>query len=170
MNDGAWDTLRRTNDFSNPAAVEAAQAFLDVYSRIQRLSSAIGPGEWRVTDFVPFLGEMKDLLAAMIEKRRELQCVVSEETYERIFSETYEADLKNLIDLVEAGRFCATCGTRDGTLFRCSSCKTIRYCSKACQTAGWKRHKVACRASGAGLGAGPTPKALATPKAPVGST
>jgi hypothetical protein len=29
-------------------------------------------------------------------------------------------------------------------LFRCSRCKFVRYCSKECQTADWKKHKHAC--------------------------
>ena len=39
---------------------------------------------------------------------------------------------------------CITCGTTAG--FRCSACKTARYCSDTCQLADWKMHKLACYA------------------------
>ncbi|KAJ7512401.1 hypothetical protein B0H11DRAFT_2182743 [Mycena galericulata] len=42
---------------------------------------------------------------------------------------------------------CRTCGAREPliTLSRCNNCKYIYYCSKDCQRAHWKYHKVECR-------------------------
>lgn len=41
---------------------------------------------------------------------------------------------------------CRTCGATDvqKTLFRCSRCQHIFYCSKECQKANWKAHKEQC--------------------------
>jgi hypothetical protein len=41
---------------------------------------------------------------------------------------------------------CAKCG-KACTEF-CASCKLVRYCSKACQTADWKAHKKQCKSQG----------------------
>ena len=45
---------------------------------------------------------------------------------------------------------CATCQAYEGLTekFRlCQGCFMVRYCSKDCQKADWKRHKIECRAS-----------------------
>ncbi|KAI0069697.1 hypothetical protein K474DRAFT_1670734 [Panus rudis PR-1116 ss-1] len=44
---------------------------------------------------------------------------------------------------------CRNCGMREPqvTLFRCSGCQHIYYCSKECQKANWKVHKQACKES-----------------------
>ncbi|KAJ6572130.1 hypothetical protein B0H19DRAFT_1256040 [Mycena capillaripes] len=42
---------------------------------------------------------------------------------------------------------CRTCGAREPlvTLLKCNNCKYIYYCSRECQRAHWKHHKVECR-------------------------
>ncbi|KAF1953232.1 hypothetical protein CC80DRAFT_494852 [Byssothecium circinans] len=53
---------------------------------------------------------------------------------------------------------CSTCGqlpASGSSLQRCSRCKSAYYCSKACQKAAWKLHKLDCR--------GGSSSALATP-------
>ena len=40
---------------------------------------------------------------------------------------------------------CANCGAT-GTTFSCARCKEEQYCSRACQKASWKQHKLACTA------------------------
>jgi len=42
---------------------------------------------------------------------------------------------------------CAKCGKQDPTqkLLVCGNCKFFRYCSRECQVADWKDHKVRCR-------------------------
>ncbi|GFH53175.1 hypothetical protein CTEN210_09651 [Chaetoceros tenuissimus] len=42
---------------------------------------------------------------------------------------------------------CAKCGKQDflQKLLVCGSCKYVRYCSRECQAADWKRHKHACK-------------------------
>ncbi|KAH7907077.1 hypothetical protein BJ138DRAFT_1104616 [Hygrophoropsis aurantiaca] len=49
-----------------------------------------------------------------------------------------------------ADKMCLACGGCEPqkTLFRCSGCQHNWYCSKACQTAGWKTHKIPCREIG----------------------
>ncbi|KAF8992051.1 hypothetical protein BDQ17DRAFT_1413515 [Cyathus striatus] len=43
---------------------------------------------------------------------------------------------------------CAHCTNRGNpTLKNCSGCRQIKYCSKECQKADWKRHKSECRSS-----------------------
>ncbi|KAH7905628.1 hypothetical protein BJ138DRAFT_1094953 [Hygrophoropsis aurantiaca] len=44
-------------------------------------------------------------------------------------------------------RRCFTCGACEPQkkLFRCSGCQQIWYCSKRCQAAEWKTHKISCR-------------------------
>ena len=52
---------------------------------------------------------------------------------------------------------CAVCGKQGeaSAIPRCSRCKMIRYCSRACQSTDWPRHKAACKAAaGASGGAG----------------
>lgn len=53
-------------------------------------------------------------------------------------------------DMVEADgrkhkKACAGCGSIDRKLLKCSGCKCVRYCSKACQTKHWKNHKKLCK-------------------------
>jgi len=53
---------------------------------------------------------------------------------------------------VETRATCAACGAT-GRLKKCS-CRTVRYCSVACQHQHWPEHKEACRAArGSGGGA-----------------
>ncbi|KAJ6469399.1 hypothetical protein C8R45DRAFT_1016921 [Mycena sanguinolenta] len=48
---------------------------------------------------------------------------------------------------------CRICGAREPlvTLLRCNNCKYIFYCSRDCQRAHWKHHKVECREMAANL-------------------
>jgi hypothetical protein len=41
---------------------------------------------------------------------------------------------------------CYQCFSEDASLLRCAGCKTVKYCSKACQAASWKDlHKYECK-------------------------
>ncbi|KAL8801603.1 MAG: hypothetical protein Q9182_004333 [Xanthomendoza sp. 2 TL-2023] len=40
---------------------------------------------------------------------------------------------------------CDKCGTTSGQMMSCAGCRGVRYCSKACQKAGWKTHKPYCK-------------------------
>eukprot|EP00966_Prymnesium_polylepis_P273912 6327493-Prymnesium_polylepis.1 len=48
----------------------------------------------------------------------------------------------------ERERWCVGCFAQapaaPATLLRCSKCKWARYCSRACQTSDWKRHRREC--------------------------
>ena len=47
-------------------------------------------------------------------------------------------------------RACAACGQEEaalGTYSKCSGCKQVHYCSKACQKGHWQAHKAACKAA-----------------------
>ena len=46
----------------------------------------------------------------------------------------------------QSPRVCSTCGS-EGRL-RCSMCKAARYCSKECQQAAWKEHRLDCTPAG----------------------
>ena len=46
---------------------------------------------------------------------------------------------------------CAACGAAGATL-RCGGCRAVRYCSAACQKAGWAAHKAECRTLAAAAG------------------
>lgn len=46
--------------------------------------------------------------------------------------------------LAMAAYRCASGPCRKVGTLRCGSCKTTYYCSKVCQTAHWKRHKLTC--------------------------
>ena len=50
-----------------------------------------------------------------------------------------------------AAAVCAHCGVASGKLLRCGRCKTVQYCGSKCQTKHYPAHKVACRASAAGV-------------------
>jgi len=39
---------------------------------------------------------------------------------------------------------CEKCGRVFTEIQRCTTCKTVEYCGKACQTADWKKHKKVC--------------------------
>jgi hypothetical protein len=39
---------------------------------------------------------------------------------------------------------CGLCGEREGPLRACARCRAIKYCSRACQVADWRRHKRVC--------------------------
>jgi len=49
---------------------------------------------------------------------------------------------------VMCGNRMCTKNVKESKLLRCSSCRKQKYCDKECQTADWKNHKAACRASG----------------------
>ncbi|KAJ1474487.1 hypothetical protein T484DRAFT_1832246 [Baffinella frigidus] len=40
---------------------------------------------------------------------------------------------------------CEECGIRTAELKKCARCLQVAYCSKGCQTAGWRQHKKSCR-------------------------
>jgi hypothetical protein len=42
-------------------------------------------------------------------------------------------------------RLCERCGVQ-GKMLLCSGCKSVRYCSAACQSVHWQQHKVTCQA------------------------
>ncbi|KAF9245657.1 hypothetical protein BU15DRAFT_70728 [Melanogaster broomeanus] len=50
---------------------------------------------------------------------------------------------KEIFGKAKTGR-CEVCMTVDTTMKRCAQCKSAWYCSKACQTKGWKTHKDKC--------------------------
>ena len=50
-------------------------------------------------------------------------------------------------NVIVKGQDCATCGKISINLMICSACRTVHYCSKNCQTLGWKVHKAACRSA-----------------------
>lgn len=39
---------------------------------------------------------------------------------------------------------CALCTSRNGSLRKCSRCKTVYYCNRECQKLHWKTHKLTC--------------------------
>jgi hypothetical protein len=43
-----------------------------------------------------------------------------------------------------SSKTCRSCGVAPEKLMACSSCKKVRYCSRECQKADWKRHKEEC--------------------------
>ena len=44
---------------------------------------------------------------------------------------------------------CAKCGGHGKpSLMKCSRCRNVEYCSKACQTEDWKAHKIQCQSEG----------------------
>mmetsp|Transcript_16068 Transcript_16068/g.36762 ORF Transcript_16068/g.36762 Transcript_16068/m.36762 type:complete len:486 (+) Transcript_16068:98-1555(+) len=47
----------------------------------------------------------------------------------------------------ESMRECSNCGSRLKTLSRCLGCKKVWYCSRDCQVANWKEHKIECKAA-----------------------
>ena len=48
----------------------------------------------------------------------------------------------------EVEHACAACG-KTGAKKCCSRCKRVWYCSKDCQTAAWKTHKLVCKSAAA---------------------
>lgn len=46
----------------------------------------------------------------------------------------------------QANDGCTNCKKTGLKLRECQGCGTVRYCSKTCQTAGWKAHRSACKA------------------------
>ena len=55
-------------------------------------------------------------------------------------------DAGKIIVEIQDFRICGLCG-QDGAdvhYLKCGQCRRIRYCSKSCQRAHWKRHKIVC--------------------------
>eukprot|EP00727_Mastigamoeba_balamuthi_P004399 m51a1_g13958 hypothetical protein (198) ;mRNA; f:949106-949893 len=44
------------------------------------------------------------------------------------------------------GHLCAVCGKTQSAMMRCSRCRTVEYCSAACQKQDWPQHKQHCAA------------------------
>jgi hypothetical protein len=42
-------------------------------------------------------------------------------------------------------RQCAACGGRPEVLLKCTGCRGVKYCSRECQRAHWKLHRVQCK-------------------------
>ena len=40
---------------------------------------------------------------------------------------------------------CRSCGSKEGTLLRCTQCKAVMYCGRECQTTDWKKHRKECK-------------------------
>jgi MYND finger len=57
-------------------------------------------------------------------------------------------DLHDKVAAAPPSGRCAHC-LREAAAKKCSRCKTVRYCSKECQTAAWKAHKKECKAPAA---------------------
>ena len=55
---------------------------------------------------------------------------------------THCADTKQSFGQPDA---CGACGTKTGTMKRCSACDFIWYCSESCQKSHWGIHKPTCR-------------------------
>jgi hypothetical protein len=47
-------------------------------------------------------------------------------------------------------RRCACPGCPDGARTKCSACKSVKYCSRACQKLHWAAHKTACKVTSPG--------------------
>ena len=45
----------------------------------------------------------------------------------------------------DCGRFLLFCSVFLGSLWACSACSVVRYCSSACNAAAWPAHKVECK-------------------------
>ena len=50
--------------------------------------------------------------------------------------------LERTRDAHELSQPCAQCGNKVPKPSRCARCKAVIYCSRECQTAHWKQHKV----------------------------
>ena len=61
---------------------------------------------------------------------------------------------------------CAACGKVGVKLLRCATCKTVWYCSRACQRSDWKVHKRDCNARAAEQ-VPCNPQGLSKPLAPL---
>ena len=62
-------------------------------------------------------------------------------------SERVMSTIGTLHESRKRGRFCAVClqlHSNTHRLKKCVACKSIEYCSIACQRKGWKTHKPAC--------------------------
>ncbi|KAK5680937.1 hypothetical protein LTS10_006695 [Elasticomyces elasticus] len=70
-----------------------------------------------------------------------------QELLDRLFAQASGA---NSITQPHPIEVCGICGehpkSSGGTLLRCSRCKQVRYCDKACQAKDWPFHKHACKA------------------------
>ena len=56
----------------------------------------------------------------------------------------FEADKERGAKSVKTCNFCGIWDTAPTTLKKCSNCKAVSYCSKACQKQDWPKHKTAC--------------------------
>ena len=50
-----------------------------------------------------------------------------------------------MVSNVESVAPCVVCGTTVGGTQSCSVCRSVFYCSKACQKRHWREHKVTCK-------------------------
>ncbi|KAL2071196.1 hypothetical protein VTL71DRAFT_12431 [Oculimacula yallundae] len=108
---------------------------------------AFAPWSWG-TDDVEFAKALEDSLK-MVGVRKELCLVrVGDEASSRIAQDVWEDVLEQVQKLT--GPKCRNCKVgpaHDTKLLRCGNCGEAEYCSKACQKADWKDHKIICRVS-----------------------
>lgn len=65
---------------------------------------------------------------------------------EHIVHQLAHPPMKKLVKKDDKGRkVCQSCLEHAEKLLRCGRCKTIRYCSKECQSKHWRIHKDMCR-------------------------
>ncbi|CZT49523.1 uncharacterized protein RSE6_10384 [Rhynchosporium secalis] len=105
------------------------------------------PWSWG-TDDVNFATALEDRLKLAAVRKELCHIRVGDEASSEIALDVWETVVKQLKKMT--GPKCGKCENNpaeNAKLLRCGGCENIEYCSKACQKADWKEHKIICRIS-----------------------
>jgi len=97
---------------------------------------------WTVHSHKTFPPRFKSGVMAILMAHKRDDTIISslpKEIWLRIFMSLH----RDWLGVPLPGQLCGACESSDTSAY-CGRCKTVRYCSKACQRAHWKEHKLIC--------------------------
>lgn len=147
-----WKTIKSSKKSQSKNArqqetrTEAIQPELDLPSSVSEVVK--DPTHRHLTsesdtdNSVPIHEDLNELSAEVAEAEQSSELDSEELEFRKcLMNQSYEPDSDD-----DSPSSCAKCMTEGDNLPRCTGCRYMRYCSKACQVADWPSHKQLCKA------------------------